>query len=343
MASYYISAKDFDPDRLVVKPVKKEKTPKREYEKSDIFYNYPSKGNSGEDVTRELLVLVEDIPFEGGIFFSKNPEMYGRASLSTPIDTNNENHIDIFGDQLLEVGERDGFMKILRRSFVEKLKSVAPGKIPKSAGKFKDVEDIINDKQSIRQDITMPLSEEERAIDTTKKGVSVPTKYFNLKYFASNKILDADDNTLSEEQLRTKKVIQKQKVAGIDTRDVPVGTWSPTGTNIAYLDDNGNPQTRKLPSYTVMKGKNMTVNMILKYSYATFTPKISISESIEEMTITDMSSSERTSLMSSSEFISKLTLTAEQSKRNIKSIEEEKEEEKEEVSENDPYSSIPAL
>jgi len=365
---YFVTPKTFDPLRLVVKPVRKEKTPKFEYDKSDIFYRYQCRkcfnnqdcdicgtdcecglpqgcsncinGKRNNDVTRELLVFMENVPFDGGLFFSKDPTMYGNASLITPIDINDENMMDIFGDTTLELGSSDGFLKNLRRSFLRNIKSVAPSKYPKIGGKAKDIEDIVNDKAIIKQDVTMPLSEEERAADTSKKGVSVPTKYFKLKYFASKKILEADENTLSDEQRRTKRVMERQRVNGIDARDVPVGTWTGTQISVAVVE-NDKIKLQKLPSFTVLKRKNLVVNMMIKYPYATFSPKLSISESIDEITIHNITSTEQTCKMSSSEFIDKLTLTSEQSKRNMREIEEsdgEQDDKKdEEVSEPTPF------
>jgi hypothetical protein len=278
-------------------------------------------GKINNDTIRELYVFMEDLQFNGGLFFSKNEGMYGNASLSCAFEKNDPYQLSIFGDSALEIGTQDGFLKKLRRAFLQNVRQAAPSKYPKNGTKPKDIEDIVNDKSSIRQDISLPLTEEERSADTTKKGVPTPTKYFKLKYFPKKTILNAEDTALSIEQRKIKSVMIKQMKNGIESRDVPVGTYTWTKIALAVIDEDTKKTTVKdLPSFTSLKGKNLSANMIVKYSSASYSPKMSISEEIVAITIISMQQTEAKSIMNRDEFLKRLKLTPEQSKRNMEEL-----------------------
>jgi hypothetical protein len=341
----YISPGDFDIKNFLMQPKRSEKGGKGSYDLCDIGYRYPCltclngeeckicgtdcacqleegcadcvKGKRYNTQVRPLKVMLHDIKITGGLRFSPDPKMFGSGGMQVCLGNlkDNPSYEDIFGDSSLFDDCKDGMLKNINRAALMAIRRICPTEYPKDGrGTYLAVDDIIGDKRTIKQHIIMPLPEAERTKE--KKGVSEPSKYFNISYLQSKDLTGADTTrVLASVKAKINKMID-QKKKGVPSRELPVGTYTYTETSIAVENDKGEIVSEPLERYTMLKGKNFTADMLVCYPSITFTPKLSVKETIETLLVTDWTTLTKTNVFNSKEVMQRIVLNAEQKKRN---------------------------
>lgn len=266
---------------------------------------------------RPLYVMMHDIVVKGGLRFSPDPKMFGSGGIQVSLGEmdNNPSYKSIFGDSTLFENCEDGVLIKINQAALMAVRRVLPSEFPKdSDGSYMEIDKVVRNKRLIKQHITMPLSESERTKE--RKGVSEPSKYFNISYNQSKDLINADLTRVSATvRAKINKMID-QKNRGISSREIPVGTYTFTDVKIAVEDKNGEIIGEDIERYTMLKGKNFTADLLVCYPSMTFNPKLSVKETIRSLLITDWSEVAKTSIFDSKDIMNRIVLNEEQKKRN---------------------------